>query len=312
MKPSDAKKRVRGAWVRWLIVPLLLSGATVALIARTDKQEMEIAIAVTFEHLADDLLLVDAPRHSIRVLVSGSPSALKSIDPAQIFCRLDLSGLGEGTHSLSVLPTDVVLTKGISLKALLTPSLTIGLAKMSQKTVEVFAVLEGAPAPGFAVTRVTLKPERIVLKGTSAMLVGIDTVKTRPIDLEGASESFKKEAPLNLPEVIAVAPPLRIVVAEVEIGERIVTRVLENVPVSVKGTSMEYRIDPHAITLTVSGPEATVNTIETHPSFAVAVDLSGLTPGTYSLTAVINLPVRTTLVRVTPERFSVTIIHYRR
>ena len=139
------------------------------------------------------------------------------------------------------------------------------------------------------------------------MLAGIDTVKTRPINLEDASESFKKEVPLNLPDAIAVDPPLRIVVAHVKVRERIVTRVLENLPVSVKGMSAGHQIDPKTITLTISGPEAIVNIIETEPAFAVTIDLNGLTPGTHSLNAAINLPLRTTLVRVSPERFSVTI-----
>jgi YbbR domain-containing protein len=290
-----------------VILFLLLGAATVALISRTEKQEREIAIAVTFSNLADDLLLMDAPRHSVRLLVLDTASAFETANLSETACRVDLSGLEEGTHTIAVRPVDVDLPKGVALKALLTPSLTVRLETVSQKTVGVIAVLEGLPASGFAVAAVSLKPDRILLRGTATMLAGIDTVKTRPINLEDASESFKKEVPLNLPEAIAVDPPLRIVVATVEVKERIITRVLENIPVSAKGTSAGHQITPDAITLTVNGPEAIVNTIETNPAFAVTVDLSNLTTGSYSLKAAINLPVRTTLVCVNPERFSVTI-----
>lgn len=305
--PVPSTKRARSRWVRWLILPLLLAAATAALISRTEKQEMEIAIAVTIDNLGEDLLLMDAPRLSVKLLVSGTPSALETFDPQKTFCRLDLSGLGEGTHPISVHPSDIGLAKGVSISALLTPSLTIRLEPVSQKTVGVIAMIEGHPAPGFAVTAVALTPNRIVLKGTATMLAAIDTVKTRPINLEGASESFKKEVPLSLPETIAVAPPLRIVVAQIEVKERTITRVLEHILVSGKGTSADHRIHPETITLTVSGPEALVKAIETNPTFAVTVDLDGLPPGTHSLKAAINLPVQATLVRVSPERFSVTI-----
>lgn len=308
MTPSaPSNNRTRGTWIRWLILPLLLGAATVVLISRTEKQEMEIAIAVTVNNITDDLLLMDVPRQSVKLLVSGTPSALETIDSKETTYRLDLSGLSEGTHSVPVHPADVGLPKGVSLRALLTPSLTIRLEPVSQKTAGVIAVLEGNPAPGFAVVAVILKPDHIVLKGTTTMLAGIDTVKTQPINLEDASESFKKEVPLNLPEAIAVDPPLRIVVAHVEVKERIITRVLENIPVSVKGASAGHQIHPDAITLTVTGPEAIVNTIETDPAFAVTVDLNGLTPGIHALNAAINLPVRTALVHVSPERFTVTI-----
>ena len=300
--PSDT-----GTWVRWLILALLLAAASVALISRTEKQELEFAVAVTFNNLANNLLLMDAQRQSVRLLLSGTPATLETIDLGEISCRLDLSDRGEGVHTIQVHPANISLPKGVSLSALLTSSLIIRMETVFPKTVGVIAVLEGNPAPGFAVAAVTLKPDRIILKGTATMLAGIDTVKTRPINLESASESFKKEVPLNLPETIAVDPPLRIVVAQVEVKDRIITRVLEDLPVSGKGTSAGHQIHPKAITLTISGPAAIVNAIETNPAFAVTVDLSNLPPGTHSLKGIINLPVRTTLVHVSPERFTVTI-----
>lgn len=304
---APTNKRVHGAWIRWVVLSLLLGAATVALISRTENQEREIAIAVTFNNLSENLLLMDASRHSVRLLISDADSTFQTIDAKETSCRVDLSGLGEGTHTLTVRPADVGLPTGVALKALLTPSLTIRLERLSQKTAEVIAILEGDPAPGFEVAAVSLQPNRILLKGTATMLAGIDSVETRSINLEEASESFKKEVPLNLPEVIAVDPPLRFVVAHVEVKERVITRVLESIPVSVKGASAGLRLHPAAITLTVRGPEAIVNTIETDPAFAVTVDLSNLATGSHSLKAVINLPVRTTLVRVSPERFTVTI-----
>jgi YbbR domain-containing protein len=308
MTPSaPSSKRTYGTWIRWVILPLILFAATVALISRTENQEREIAIAVTFDNLADHLLLMDDSRHSVRLLVSDTASALQTFDANQTGCRLDLSGLGEGTHTLTVRPADIVLPRGVSLQALLTPSLTIRLERVSQKIAEVTAILTGQLAPGLVVVAVSLRPDRILLKGTAAMLANIDTVKTHPINLKNASESFKKEVPLNLPETIAVDPPLRIVVAHIEIKERIITRVLESLPISVKGASTGFQMRPDAITLTVKGPEAIINTIETDPAFAVTVDLSDLPTGNHSLKAAINLPVRTTLVRISPERFSVTI-----
>ena len=308
MTSSDpSTKHIRNAWIRWVFLSLILGVATVTLISRTEKQEREIAIAVTFNNLSGELMLIDAPRHSVRLLVSDSASSLQTIDAKEISCRVDLSGLGEGTHTLTVRPADVGLPKSVALKSLLTQSLTIRLERLSQKTAEVIAILEGHPAPGFAVAAVSLQPNRILLKGTATMLAGIETVETRSINLEDASASFKKEVPLNLPETIAVDPPLRFVVAYVEIEEHIITRVLESIPVSVKGAAAGFRIHPEAITLSVKGPEAIVNTIETDPAFGVTVDLGNLATGSHSLKAVITLPVRTTLVRVSPERFSVTI-----
>jgi len=290
-----------------MVLPLLLGGVTLALIVHTEKKESEIAIDVSFTNLADDLLLMDPSSQIVRLLVVSRSSNFDTVAANDISCQLDLTGLRAGTHKLSLEPSDVTLPKDMDLKALLTPFLTVRLEPVVLKTVDVVAVLEGNVAPGYAVTAVKLEPDRVVLKGTADSLADIGTVKTHPINLEDAAESFKKEVPLNLPETITVDPPLRIAVARVKITERIVTRVLENIPVSVKGNREQYRIEPQTIMLTVSGPEAVVNALESNADFSVAVDLSGLAPGSHRLKAAIHLPVGTTLTRVDPEQFSVTI-----
>ncbi|WP_319521169.1 CdaR family protein [uncultured Desulfosarcina sp.] len=304
---SPTQQRSTGRWIRWLVLPLLLGVVTLVMIVRTEKREMEIAIDVSFTHLADDLLIMNPSSQNVRLLVVSRSPGFDAAASTGISCKLDLSGLRAGTHKLAIEPSDVTLPKEVELKALLTPFLTIHLEPVVLKTVDVVAVLEGNAAPGYAVTAVKLEPDRVVLKGTAGSLADIETVKTHPINLEEAAESFKKEVPLNLPEAIAVDPPLRIAVARVEVTERIVTRVLENIPVTVKGASTEYRIEPQTIMLTVSGPEAVVNALESNTDFSVTVDLSGLAPGRHLLKAAIHLPVGTTLTRVDPEQFSVTI-----
>jgi len=304
---SSIKQRSIGRWIRWLVLPLLLGAVTLALIVQTEKKESEIAIDVSFTNLADDLLLMDPSNQIVRLLVVSSSAGFDTVAANDISCQLDLTGLRAGTHKLPLKPSDVTLPKEMNLKALLTPFLTIRLEPVVLKTVDVVAVLEGNVAQGYAVTAVKLEPDHVVLRGTAGSLADIETVKTHPINLEEAAESFKKEVPLNLPEAIAVDPPLRIAVARVEITERIVTRVLENIPVSVEGAGAAYRIEPQTIMLTVSGPEAVVNALESNADFSVIVDLSGLAPGRYMLKAAIHLPVGTTLTRVDPEQFSITI-----
>jgi YbbR domain-containing protein len=306
-EPKTAPKQPAGGRRYWLILPLLFVAATVAVVLMDTQRSVELAIPVTVTNLDSDLIMADTPRPTVRLRVSGSSSSLDAIDAGQPACRIDLTGLAAGIHTLPVKPADLTLPKGITLDTLLTPTIMVALAPVVRKTVGVVAVLSGTPAPGFAVTRVVLKPDRLVLCGTADMLADIETVRTHPIDLEGAAESFKKEVPLNLADAIAVEPSLRIVIADVSIQERIVTRVLENIPVTGLPDAVDAQISPATITLTVSGPEAVVNAVENRLDFSVTIDLNDLSPGTYSLNAAIHLPVQVSLDQVSPEQFSVTI-----
>ena len=295
----------------WCSVLVLWMGVTsFAMITGPEEQkemEREISVSATFTNLAEDLLIIDAGSHLVTLLFSGPSATLNKMDPGEIACTVDLSGCKAGTHRVPIDPNGIDLPKGVSVKSLVTSALMVQLETASEKTVDVIAALKGQPAPGYTVENVTIVPERIKLKGTATILDEIDMVKTRTVDLANASDDFKKEVPLQLPEAIVVDPPLGIVVVTIEMTERIVTRVLGNVPVLGKGCFTGFRIEPANINLTVRGPELIVQAIESDLDFSVTIDLAGLPTGSHMLSATIQLPLRTTLVDAHPEHFSVII-----
>ena len=305
--PAESRAARQSGRRYWLLLPLIFAIATWAVIVVDNRHTVELAITISVYNSDSSLIMVDIPRPTVRLRVSGTKARLDTIDEGQTACSIDLSGLPKGTHHLPVKPSDVRLPKGIALDTLLTPTVTVTLVPAVRKTVKVVPMLTGKPAPGYRVTHVDLKPDQLVLRGTADMLADLDAVRTGPIDLEGAAESFKKEVPLNLADAIRVEPSLRIVIAEVKVEERVVTRVMENVPVVGQHTAAPFQIHPGTITLTVSGPEIIVDTIEESPEFSVTIDLKDLASGTHTLRAAIHLPVQLSLVRAFPEQFSVEI-----
>lgn len=277
-----------------------------ALAARMKTQQWVVDIDATFDGLDENLLIVEAQK-LVRLKLSAVKSVNEDEATAKILCRFDLSGLKQGEHHLAAQTATVELPKGVSLVETVTPTVTVRLGKKASQVVEVFPQLEGDPAPGFAVAAVRLKPDHVRLTATPDFFEALGTVRTHPINLNGASESFKQEIPLNLPKAILVDPPSRIVVAEIDILPRTITRRLENLPLTAKGTELTYRIEPESISLSVSGPEAVVSKIESDPAFSVTIDLEGLEPGAHRLKAAIKLPLDTTLVQAAPELFTVTI-----
>ena len=306
--PVDAKIRADLRMWRWMILLLLFGAATYLLIKADATRKVELSVPLTFANLSENLFLSDAKQQSIRLVISGPPGNIARIDPAAILCRIDLYGLSQGTHTIPLSTTDILLPEGLHIEKLLTPSLTLQLREHPPaKEVDIVAVLEGRPAPGYAVAGVTLKPDRITIKGPASELAAIDTVKTKPIELNAASEPFRKEVPLNLGEPLSSASSNNLVIAKIDVRERIVTRLIEKLPVTAKGVRVGYQIDPQTIDLTVTGPEGVIKTIETDPSFRATVDLTDLTEGTHALKATINLPVRVKLVKAFPEQFEVKI-----
>lgn len=302
----NANKHSLPTWMLRIAVFLFVAVATMALAARIKTQQWEVDVNATFDCLAEDLLIVEA-RKTVRLKLSAAKSINEDEATGKILCRFDLAGLKQGEHHLSVQAATLSLPKGVSLIETVTPTVTVRLEKKASQVIDVLPQLEGDPAPGFAVAAVRLKPDRVRLTATAELIDALETVRTHPINLNGASEPFRQQVPLNLPKAILVDPPSRIVVAEIDILPRTITRRLENFPLTAKGTKLSYRIDPETISLSVSGPEAVVNKIESDPAFSVTIDLEGLKPGAHRLKAAIKLPLDTTLVQAVPELFNVTI-----
>jgi YbbR domain-containing protein len=133
-------------------------------------------------------------------------------------------------------------------------------------------------------------------------------ILTKPVDLNGLSESFKKEIALDLAEEIEAIAPAKIVQAEILIAEAIAIRNYNDISVIGKGTPYTYEITPPKINIKVRGPLNVLEKLDAENGIEVYVELKGLAPGMYVRRATITLPVKTALIGVKPEIFTVNII----
>jgi YbbR domain-containing protein len=144
--------------------------------------------------------------------------------------------------------------------------------------------------------------------GPETILSSIDAMLTKPIDVTGKSESFKKEIALDLGAGIEVCSSSGIILAEIYIAEKEVTRRFADILVEGKGTPFEFNISPPTISIEIRGPQYIVENLHPDKDIRVLVELKDLNPGVYVRRAAITLPVKTSLVIVEPELFTVKVI----
>jgi len=188
-----------------------------------------------------------------------------------------------------------------------TPAITIRIDKEIKKELPIVVFVEGEAAPGFHVNGASASPHKAVLRGPQYILDDIEHISTNPIDIAGASESFKKEITLDLAESVTVLFPADPIIALIDIAAKTITRAFKDLPLAGRNIDLPCSITPSTISLDVKGPVNIVNALEIGEEFTVYVDLLGLKPGVYVRRATIVLPVTTMLVGVSPEIFTVTI-----
>jgi YbbR domain-containing protein len=270
-------------------------------------QETDIFIPVDSGQIPAGLTITGPLLKGIEVHVRGSKSTIRTLSDLKIRYVLDLSGVKVGTNSIPIKKDRITLPEGVSIVRINPTFLIVRIANKIKKKLPVIITFSGKPAAGFIVAGATAKPLSIILQGPENILGPMDKVLTKPIDIKGLAESFKKEVVLNLAADLEIISPSEIILAEVSIQENIVTKKFNNIQVEGKNSPFMYSIMPPTINIEVKGPVNIIEKLHKDKGIEVYVDLKGLKHGVYVRRATITLPVKTTLIGVKPELFTVKI-----
>jgi YbbR domain-containing protein len=266
-----------------------------------------IFIPVDSDQIPAGLTITGPSLKGIEVYVRGPKSALRILSDMKMRYVLDLSGAHIGINSIPIEKDRIILPGGISIVKINPTFLTVTIDNKIKKELPVKILFSGKPATGFTVSSAVLKPSSVILQGPQNILAPMDKVLTKPVEIKGLSESFKKGVALDLVEDLEIISPSKIIFAEISIEEKIVTQKFFDIQVEGKNSPFSYMITPPAINIEVKGPVHIIEKLHTEKWITVYVDLNGLPPGTYVKRATITLPVKTALIGVTPEMFAVKI-----
>ena len=269
--------------------------------------ETTIRIPVKASDIPDGLILIGQPPSDLELIIRGHKSVIKALPRRFPYYVLNLSMVREGQQTVALDAKNIFLPKTIKIEKITPPSLNLTIEKKIRKTLPIDLLLSGKPASGYTLTGTVVKPDVVVVTGPARSLAGIVRIRTKPINITGTSESFKKEITIDLPENVVMTAPDKIILAEIHVDNRITTRKFRDIKVMAINTPYAVTITPPKIDLEIQGPVNLLDNFYLKEKPAVFVDLKDLEPGIYVRRATITLPVKIILTRVAPEIFSVNI-----
>ena len=272
-----------------------------------DEHETEILVPIDPYKLPEGLTLVGPPLKEIEVRVQGALSALEYLSLNKPRYSLDLSSVTIGVESIPINPDMLQMPDGVKITCVNPAYLTVRVDRRLKKQVPIMISVSGKPAASFFVDDLLTKPSTVMLCGPEMVLDAIDAVLTKPIDVNGRSESFKKETALDLGAGVEVCASSGIILAEIYIAEKEVTRRFTDILVEGENTPFNFSISPPTITIEIKGPQKVVENLHAGKDIRVLVELKDLNPGVYVRRATITLPVKTSLVIVEPKLFTVKL-----
>lgn len=241
---------------------------------------------------ASEVIRVD--RALARVAID--PSGIDFDQPVELIA-VDIEGQPVGTGRVELAPE--IISVRIDVEAVETT-----------KTVPVSPVITGTPAAGFALETLSVEPATVTLRGLPEVLVEVTEVATEPLDIGGVVATRTFEAALVLPEGAALARSGAepVVSVEAEIGLSVASRSFVVGLVCQGAGANGCQPALQQVTLTLSGPSSVLSALEAADVTPV-IDVSGLAPGTYSVTPLIPaLPNEVEVLQLVPGSVSVRVV----
>ncbi len=294
--------------IKWLTVCLAIGLCVYFFLPAASIDETDILIPVVFDKIPSGLTVTSFSPKNIEVRVRGPKSAIKDMGNLKLRYSADLSDVSTGYNAIPVNLEHAGFPKKFSVINLNPDFLDVVIDTEIYKKVPVEVSYTGEPASNFFVADALVKPSSFILRGPEKLLHPLEKVLTKSVDINGISDTYKKEITLDLPAGTEIVFPSGVIHAEIFLNEKFAIKKFSNIPVNGKNTKYSYSITPPAINIKIKGPVNILEKLKAKEVINVYVDLKGLKPGIYVRRAAITLPVKTTLSNVEPEIFTIKIV----
>ena len=248
--------------------------------------ERGFEVPVGFQNVPADFQVAGDPPDTVHVRVRGPMSIVNRLALGDVVAVLDLAGERPGERRLFDMFADRVRTPfGVEVIQVIPATITAALERAgAPRTVPVVPDIEGQPAEGFAVGRISTVPESVEIVGPTSLLDSVVEAITEPVLIEGSSERVQSLVTIGVSDrVLRLQTPSSAEVT-VEIVPAPVERNIQELAISSRSLEpgLEVSFDPISVTVGIRGSEVLLQAME-EGEVEAFIDLAGLAAGRYNL-----------------------------
>jgi YbbR domain-containing protein len=161
--------------------------------------------------------------------------------------------------------------------------------------------------PGDKILR-GMKPglESVTIIGDAAIIDKISELQTIPVDLSKINSTATREIFLNIPTGVTVAGDFKSINVDFTVENKVDKTFSVNITSTNPQDGFNYEINPKSISVTLTGAESVINTLDVK-NIAAVIDLKDLTEGTNEVAVKVTIPEGTDNMRVSTEKVNVAV-----
>jgi YbbR domain-containing protein len=252
----------------------MVLAVTLFVLVRNDKDATSGAYVKVIYTLPEDRVLVSDPVPEIKVSVRGPWTKLQHLDRTLEPIHLDLTNVHPPDGNVRIDEDSIKVPTGVRVSSIVPSEVHVEFEPRISREVPVQPILEGQPAEGYRVARVTAEPAKVRVDGAKSAVTGIERVPTRPLKITDARGPVKGDVALEAPPAHARFSDVSTVSVRVDVQPAMVERVFDELPVKVVGlTHMDATVEPATARLVIRGPSPLVGDVSDR-TISLKVDAS--------------------------------------
>ncbi len=269
--------------------------------------ERNMRVPLEFHNLPTGLELVDSPPESVEVRLRGPLSSLGRLPPGEVVAVLDLQSARSGTRLFNLIAEHVRVPYGVQVSQITPSSVSLAFEAMLTKIVPIVPAVDGDPASGYSVGRISSDPAVVTIAGPISQVNLVKQATTEPLSVARAAATVVDRVTVGVTNDNVRLETPQVATVTVEIVPTAVERRVTDVQVATRNATAgrTVQVSPQTISAIVRGPTGVVDASLSLQAF---VDLTGLRPGRAEALPVRFDPVDSVVIlRVEPETVQVRI-----
>lgn len=169
------------------VVSVVLAALLWLILSGEQTVERVLRIPLEYTNIPAQLELVGDPPTVVDVRIRGSSGTLSRLSAGELAAVLDVRSPRPGQRLYHLTSSDVRVPFGVDVVQVTPSSVALFFERSSAKTVPVLPVLEGQPADGYMVDRVSADPAKVEVVGPASSLRLVSNAVTEAVSVQGAT-----------------------------------------------------------------------------------------------------------------------------
>lgn len=252
MKKSNLTNLVAGNFPLKLL-SLLLAVVLWFFVGGENRINKNVMIPIEIINLPRDLVISNQFKKEIEVTVNGPRSVILEMSKKAVTRQVDLSKATPGTMVIENDKDHIPVPRGVTVQRVQPASIILSLDKLISKNFPVSARTVGEVAKNYYVKEVRTDPDVITITGPQTILMQLDELYTKPINLDNVRKSAQIQVPLELPPPIVDLIGETSVTADFKVALETVTKTISGLKIELGDINLKP--DPPVVDITANIPK---------------------------------------------------------